>query len=238
MAVALLRRILTNLLLIGAAGVVLFACATPSVFRAPPLDLSAPINGATARQLAGLRDDLPRCLALLGAANAGVRPAAAVRAGECGYDDGVTVARSQGVQWRPGGRTASCAVAAALFVWEREVVQPAARELLGSRVTGIDHLGAYACRNTYGRDDTDLSEHATANAIDVAGFRLANGRTVSVLRDWPGEDAEARFLRRVRDGACRLFGTTLSPDYNAAHADHFHLDMAARGGGWFGGYCR
>ena len=40
----------------------------------------------------------------------------------------------------------------------------------------------------------------------------------------------------LRDGACGLFATVLSPDYNAAHRDHFHLDQAARGR--FGGVCR
>ena len=48
-----------------------------------------------------------------------------------------------------------------------------------------------------------------------------------------GDPAERRFLRRVRDGACGLFATVLSPDYNAAHRDHLHLDQADRGmGGW------
>jgi len=58
-----------------------------------------------------------------------------------------------------------------------------------------------------------------------------------VLRDWKGSQPNAAFLRDVRDGACRLFSTTLSPDYNAAHADHLHLDQAMRGKmGW--GLCR
>ena len=59
-----------------------------------------------------------------------------------------------------------------------------------------------------------------------------------MLRDWGGEGAEgdeAAFLRRVRDGACGIFGTVLSPDYNEAHRDHLHLDQAARG---WGGFCR
>ncbi|TMJ11586.1 MAG: extensin family protein [Alphaproteobacteria bacterium] len=44
-------------------------------------------------------------------------------------------------------------------------------------------------------------------------------------------------LRGVRDDACKLFSTTLSPDYNAAHCDHLHLDEAPRGAlGWRG--CR
>ena len=49
--------------------------------------------------------------------------------------------------------------------------------------------------------------------------------------------AEATFLREVRTGACDLFATVLSPDYNAAHRDHLHFDQADRGGtGW--GLCR
>ena len=85
----------------------------------------------------------------------------------------------------------------------------------------------------YGRSEGAWSEHATANALDVSGFVLADGRRISVLRDWFGGDEKALFLKRVRDGACELFSTTLSPDYNAAHADHLHLDLADRGAmGW------
>jgi hypothetical protein len=41
-------------------------------------------------------------------------------------------------------------------------------------------------------------------------------------------DKNALFLRAVHDQACNFFGTVLGPDANAAHANHFHLDMAAR----------
>jgi hypothetical protein len=58
-----------------------------------------------------------------------------------------------------------------------------------------------------------------------------------VLGDWEDQDGKAAFLREVRDGACPLFATVLSPDYNAAHRDHFHFDQADRGEwGWRG--CR
>lgn len=241
MPLAALRRLLRALLLVATGGVLLFACtgAFPPRFVAPPLDLTAPINAATGRQIAALADDPARCVALLDAARAGVRRASPVTSADsqCGYADGVRVASSNGVAWRPGGRVTSCPVAAALFVWEREVVRPAALAQLGSRVTAIDHFGSYSCRRIGGAEG-GWSEHARANAIDIAGFRLADGRRVSVARDWAGDDPSARFLRQARDGACRLFGTTLSPDYNAAHADHLHLDQARRGGGWFGGYCR
>jgi len=56
-----------------------------------------------------------------------------------------------------------------------------------------------------------------------------------VLGDWNDADDDAAFLREVRSGACELFSTVLSPDYNAAHADHLHFDQAARGAmGWRG----
>ena len=67
--------------------------------------------------------------------------------------------------------------------------------------------------------------------------RLADGTRISLLEDWPGSDARSLFLREVRDGACDLFATVLSPDYNEAHRDHLHLDQAQRGSfGWRG--CR
>ncbi len=69
------------------------------------------------------------------------------------------------------------------------------------------------------------AEHASANALDISGFRLVDGRRIRLATDWAGESADGRFLRRVRDGACASFNAVLGPDYNAAHRDHFHLDM-------------
>jgi hypothetical protein len=117
-------------------------------------------------------------------------------------------------------------------VWEREVVQPTAQQRLGVRVAAIDHFGSYSCRRMYGRATGDWSEHARARAIDISGFELRDGRRISVARDWLRKGKESLFLHDVRDGACRLFATTLSPDYNAAHRDHFHLDEAERGRVW------
>jgi hypothetical protein len=134
---------------------------------------------------------------------------------------------------RPADLATSCSVAAALTMWDWHTLQPAARRHLGMDVTGIEHAGSYSCRRMYGRSEGGWSEHATADAVDITGFRLADGRRITVLGDWRGDDHAARFLREVRDGACQLFATTLSPDYNAAHRDHFHLDQASRGTlGW------
>jgi hypothetical protein len=110
-------------------------------------------------------------------------------------------------------------------------------EHFGRKVAAIEHYGSYSCRRIYGRSEGTWSEHSTANAVDIAAFRLEDGRRISLIGDWEGDDAESRFLREVRDGSCRLFATVLSPDYNEAHRDHFHLDQAERGAfGWRG--CR
>ncbi|HVJ02806.1 MAG TPA: extensin family protein, partial [Sphingomonas sp.] len=139
----------------------------------------------------------------------------------------------QRIDFSPARLGVSCPVAAALAMWEWNVVQPAAQRHFGQPVATIEHLGSYSCRRMYGRSVGDWSEHATADALDVAGFRLADGKRIRVLADWEEGGAKAAFLHEVRDGACRLFSTVLSPDYNAAHRDHLHLDQAERGEmGW------
>jgi hypothetical protein len=204
------------------------------------LDLAQPVGAFTGRKLVALRDDPRECRALL--RRAGIRFTALPprRAGpECGYDDAVRFSPGGALEiaYRPADLGTSCPVAAALALWEWHVVQPAALEHLGSRVTTVEHFGSYSCRRIYGRSEGSWSEHATANAFDVAAFRLADGRRISIVGDWQGDPAERRFIRAVRDGACKLFATTLSPDYNAAHRDHLHLDQAERGAmGWRG--CR
>ncbi|RYE02921.1 MAG: extensin family protein [Sphingomonadales bacterium] len=200
------------------------------------LDLGEPIGIFTGRKLAGLTDDYAQCRALLRAAGVRYSVLAPVKAeGQCGYSDGVRIAEggSQAIDFSPSGAAVSCPVAAALAMWEWNVVQPAAQRHFGAQVARIDHLGSYSCRRMYGRSAGDWSEHATADAIDIAAFRLSDGTRISVLEDWEKGGEAAAFLRDVRTGGCKLFSTVLSPDYNAAHRDHLHFDQAARGEmGW------
>jgi hypothetical protein len=199
------------------------------------LDLSQQVGAFTGRKIAGLTSRFAECRALLRAAGVGYTVLPPVReGGQCGYADGVRLAAgSRGIAFAPANPGVSCPVAAALSVWEWNVVQPAAQKHFGARVVSIEHLGSYSCRRIYGRSSGDWSEHATADAIDVAAFRLSNGIRVGVLQDWSKGGEKAAFLREVRTGGCRLFSTVLSPDYNAAHRDHLHLDEAARGEmGW------
>ena len=202
-----------------------------------PLSLLAPVGPFTGAKLARLADDPAQCRQLLGDAGARFTPLPPIGGAQCGYGDGVILPenRPQATRFRPAGLKLACPVAAALLVWDREVVRPAALRHFGAPVASIAHLGSFSCRRIAG--SSGWSEHATADAIDIAGFRLGNGRRVRVLAGWTGKADEVAFLHEVRDGACRVFATTLSPDYNAAHADHLHLDEAVRGA-MSGSVCR
>ncbi len=142
----------------------------------------------------------------------------------CGWKNAVAIRTAGGAELPVAQVT--CGVAAALAMWVQHEVQPLAEKHLGSRVTSVSNMGTYSCRNIIGRKffANVRSQHATANAIDIAGFKLADGRFVSVARDWKGEAQKAAFLRAVHKRACAYFRVSLSPDFNAAHHDHFHLD--------------
>ena len=124
-----------------------------------------------------------------------------------------------------------CPLARAFAAWVRYAVRPAARLHLGAEVVKIESFGTYSCRNVAG---TRLrSEHATANAVDIAAFVLDDGRRITVEQGWRSDDPGVRaFLRTIHRSACRRFGTVLSPDFNTAHADHLHLDLGP------GPFCR
>ena len=208
-------------------------------YRMPwtPLSLADPVGPFTTRKIDALADDTPQCHGLLEAASIGYSPLPPVSAGaNCGYDNGVTLTRDQpqAIAYSPAART-SCPMAVSLVLWEKQTVNAASFRHFGTTVDEIVTYGSYSCRRIGGGQTGNYSEHAQANAIDIAAFRLADGRTVSVAGHWNANDERSRFLKEVRDGACELFATTLSPDYNKAHADHLHFDQARRGGSR---YCR
>jgi len=120
-----------------------------------------------------------------------------------------------------------CGTARAFAFWVRNAVAPGAYQMLGSELARVEGMGTYACRNVVGSaaGAGRRSGHALANAVDVGAFVLKDGRRISILRDWQSPDQRTRdFLRTIRASACRRFGTVLSPDYNAAHANHLHLE--------------
>lgn len=134
--------------------------------------------------------------------------------------------RIDGGQARLGGSfLASCPLAVAYALFENHGLQPVAQRVLGQSVAQVDHLGSFACRNVYHRKQGRLSQHATADALDISGFRLRDGQRIVLARDWQAGGQKAEFLRQVQRAACDSFSTVLGPDYNAAHHNHFHVDM-------------
>ncbi|MEL6959464.1 MAG: extensin family protein [Pseudomonadota bacterium] len=128
----------------------------------------------------------------------------------------------------------TCAVALRLAMWEEHGIQRAAIEHLGTSVSVVRQIGSYNCRpiRTTQGPSNRWSTHATAEAIDITGFDLSDGRRIRLLEDWDDGTEVGAFLRAVQESACTWFVTTLGPDYNALHADHFHLQSR----GW--GACR
>ena len=123
-----------------------------------------------------------------------------------------------------------CELAQRFAGWAQYGIARAAEQMLGSPLVRIETMGSYSCRNIAG--SVKLSQHAHANAIDIAGFVLADGRRITVKEGWNGSNQERAFLRTIHASACKRFGTVLGPEYNAAHRDHLHVDMSGQG------YCR
>jgi hypothetical protein len=188
-----------------------------------PLVLERPPNYLTRYKLARASRDDVTCLAMV--AQTGWRYAPLedqATAPGCGYRNAIRIARMQADVSEPFA--VSCRAALSLALWERHVLQPAARRYFGAPVTKVEHFGSYSCRGVYGRPNARKSHHATADAFDVAGFVIGGQRRVRVLAGWQDAGAEGSFLREVHAGACDVFDSVLGPEYNAAHRDHLHLD--------------
>ncbi|WP_251977285.1 extensin-like domain-containing protein [Salinicola avicenniae] len=190
-----------------------------------PLVVTDPVTPLTQLKLTWLDDDREACLAALASA-----PSIAFTplddhtpAAGCPLENVVRVSRTQ-VAFN-ASFVASCPLALAWTLYETHGLQPLAEQTFGQRVARVRHYGSFACRNIYHRENARRSEHATAEALDIAGFTLQDGRTISVLDDWDDADARGTFLHDAQQRACDYFGTTLGPDYNAAHANHFHFGM-------------
>jgi hypothetical protein len=127
--------------------------------------------------------------------------------------------------------TLACPIVSALDRWVSGGVQPAAMRWFNSPVVEIKQISAYSCRGMVGAGTNHISEHAFGNALDIAGFTLADGRKISVKDGWHGSPEEQGFLHDVQLYACDIFNTVLSPGYNAAHYNHIHVDLMRRAPG-------
>ena len=192
-----------------------------------PLNVTDAPTIVTRYKLKRLQGDAAGCLAVLQRA----QKAGYVRfsqpppvSGSCPIPAPIRV-QSFGDVRLSSGFLASCSLALSTTMFVTQVVKPLAAAELGSPLARIDHLGSYACRNIYHRAQGRLSEHATADALDIAGFRLQNGRQINVLQEWPRKQLQSHWLQAVFQQSCDYYGNSLGPDYNSAHANHFHLGM-------------
>ncbi|WP_108453982.1 extensin-like domain-containing protein [Enterobacter cloacae] len=123
---------------------------------------------------------------------------------------------------------ASCPLALSSGLFVSQQARPLTKTWTGSELVRIEHLGSYACRNIYHRPDARRSEHATAEALDISAFRLANGERVTILHGWRSTKTQP-WLQALLTASCGYYGNGLGPEYNAAHANHFHLGMRGFG---------
>lgn len=219
------------LLALGAVRAMQWVRDHPEHMPTARFELAHPQGWATHRKLVAMVGDNDACFSALDRAGAGYERRPVVGEGVCRAAQRMVLTGDRFVPtMRPSNAAPGCAVSIAMALWNRDVVQPLAQRYFGQRVVALENLGSYNCRKIAGREAQ--SEHSTANAIDISAFVLADGTRISLINDWNDADVRREFLVAVRDGSCGLFSTVLSPDYNQAHADHFHFDMAERTAGW------
>lgn len=189
-----------------------------------PIDLRDPPNVMTGTKLWLMEGNPTACFAALrksGAVFQEVPLRTATQQPGCELENTVVISKLSRARLEP--EEMRCDIALRLYLLERHDIRPLARRYFGSDVNELLDFGSYSCRNM--RGSSRRSEHATANAYDLAGVKLANGRTITVKQGWTGDSASRGFLRDLRRRACLVFNMVLGPDYNADHAGHFHFDM-------------
>jgi hypothetical protein len=224
-----ISRVLVALLLLAFIGCVAlmfrFGLIPAALNPLPAIDLNEEDPWLVDWRLAALRYNRDLCKRVLVSPHIDAQPIVdSPLHNGCGWINAVRMVRAGGVH--AAFDKITCESAAALTLWLEHDVQQAAHEILGQSVALLRSLGTYSCRNIVGNPLSKMwrSAHATANAVDISGFMLSNGRQISVRAQWHADGAEALFLRRAHDRACRYFHVVLGPDYNQAHYDHFHLD--------------
>ncbi|MDK9355675.1 extensin family protein [Lelliottia sp. V106_10] len=148
-------------------------------------------------------------------------------AGDCPLSDVVRV-RNFGPVTLSSSFIASCPLALSSALFIQQQARPLTKTMMGSDLARVEHLGSFACRNIYHRPDARRSEHASADALDISGFQLSDGQRVTVLSGWRNEKTQP-WLRALLSASCDYYGNGLGPEYNAAHANHFHLGMRGFG---------
>lgn len=196
----------------------------------PPRDLNTPTRGVIHPQLVALADQPARCFALLERASglSVAREPDVQESALCAKINTVTIRQSP-VAFAMRTQV-TCPLAAGLLLWQRDALVPLARKHLGFTVVKIETFGSYACRTRNNQPGARISEHARANAIDISGYVLADGRRIRIRESWHDKDPAVRaFVRDTFWSGCRYFSVVLGPNSDAFHQDHLHFDLSRRG---------
>jgi hypothetical protein len=150
--------------------------------------------------------------------------------GGCGTPAPIAIAEVAQIRIDPPA-TVNCDFAKALHGWLSQSVQPLAKRQVGAGILGIRNASSYACRRRNNATSGKLSEHAKANALDIAAFDFSRKAQITVaggaggLLQRIGLSGKGNFTKAVRKSACQYFNTVLGPGTDRYHGDHFHVDL-------------
>ena len=185
-----------------------------------------------------ISDERQECMKRLAGLDITYEPLAPFgKEGGCGAAAAIKATHVAGVAIQPPGEF-TCDMAEALHGWIANSVLPATRQNLKKKLVKINNASAYVCRRRNNSSNGKLSEHAKANALDIATLGFDDGSTISIKGDWSGlrqlvgMSAQGTFLRQIRRDACIRFTTVLGPGSDAYHGDHFHIDVSRRKNGY------
>lgn len=201
----------------------------PQIAYAPAPPQGADDDAADAAAQAAATGPMPEaCAALVARGILVAEPAAGlqVKAG-CAP---VRPLRVSAVQLEDGSRVElrpaaiiQCNVAAGVVDWVREDIAPAIAAM-GTRLKVVKVAASYECRPRNRQAGARMSEHGSANALDVGGFEVADGRRLAVV----DTSFPLPFQEQMKASACRRFTTVLGPGSDGYHEDHVHVDLARR----------
>ena len=169
--------------------------AVPASGGAGAVAPSSPSEPSTPAEVTPIKEEWPaedvarareQCMHLLSSTPADVEWMEPVKKGSCGLPAPIrlkSVGSDPKIVFDPPVQV-NCRMAAALGAWAKSSLQPEAKQRFSSQVVRIVGASGYSCRNIYNLPNARLSQHALANAIDIGGFGLANGRVVGVLKGW------------------------------------------------------
>lgn len=113
-------------------------------------------------------------------------PAPPMRKGACGSPAPIllkSIGKNPVVTITPPA-SVNCKMAKALYSWLTLKAQPEAKIQLNAQIKSIRNIASYSCRNRYSNPLKKISEHAFANALDIAGFTTTDGKKVVILKKW------------------------------------------------------